>query len=392
MALSIEITATLDRLLQASEILRDIIVANAILVGEIPAPTGEEAARACFIVRRLSESGIADCGMDDLHSAIGVLKGTAGRRALVVATNIDTLLEESAQQTIEVQQDYLIGPFVVDNCIAAGALLTLPSLFEQSGLQLKSDLILVFAAQCHKHANLKGFRRGLESLRRPLESGLWVESVQLGRLNYSCLGVRRGEIICRLPDNYDWSHYGATGTIIPMSDIVNRIAQISLPRRPLTTLVLGRIEGGVHYQNIAREVVLGFELRSEDAVRLADIEQRIRNIATDVASTYGINVTVDFFARREPGGLPLDHALVCSGRALLERMGIPVMIYPTTSPMSAMTESGIPAVTLGLTTGIRKPELDEWDELASISQLPRGLAQVAALLVAMDEEACCEKL
>lgn len=68
------------------------------------------------------------------------------------------------------------------------------------------------------------------------------------------------------------------------------------------------------------------------------------------------------------------------------------MIYPTTSPMSAMTESGIPAVTLGLTTGIRKPELDEWDELASISQLPRGLAQVAALLVAMDEEACCDKL
>ena len=372
--------------LRKAEDLCDLVVSNTVLAGEIAAPTGDEGARAEFVAQRLGESGFVECTTDEMANVVALLKGSEGRRAIVVATNLDTILDDPAHQTVEVRERHMIGPFVVDNSIAIGALLALPLLLEQCDMKLRSDVWLIFAAQCHRQANLRGLKQGLALLGPPPHCGVWVESVQLGRLNYSCLGVRRGEIVCRLPDDYNWAQYGAVGSIVPMSDIIQRIAQIPLPRRPLTSLVLGRIQGGVHHQNIARETELGFELRGERADVLAEIEQQIQSIVTDVSARYGVHVALNIFARREPGVIPIDHALVKAGRASLRCLGIEPMMYPTTSPMSAMLEAGLPAVTVGITTGVRKPDLDEWDETADLDALPKGMAHLATLLAITDEE------
>lgn len=378
--------AHLPRFLKLAEELRETLIANIVLVGEIHAPTGKEVQRASFVAHRLNELGVYESGINSLNTAVGRLRGTDGKHTLMFATNIDTLLEDPTEQTVHVQEEHLIGPFVVDNAVAAGALLTIPLLLDRAGVRLRSDVFLVFAGHCQKHAEVKGLKTALAALPSP-HAGVWVESVQLGRLNYRCLGVRRGAITCRLPDDYDWARYGATGSIVPMADIINRIAQIPLPRRPLTTVVLGRIEGGVHYQNIARETVLEFELRSEHGPTLIDIEQQLQNIVLEISNVYGVRTQLDLFARREPGGIAMEHPLVAMGRRILELLGVEAMMYPTTSLMSAMVERGIPAVTVGVTAGVRRPDLEEWDETADIGLLAKGLAQLGALLIAMDEAA-----
>jgi tripeptide aminopeptidase len=386
MALRATIEELLPQWLEQAKDLSDLLIANIVLAGEIPALTGDESKRAAFVVGRLSESGMDDCNLDTLNTAVGRIRGTDGRRAILMATNLDTLLEDPAEQTVEVRENQLIGPFVVDNAIAIGALLTLPLLMERSDLRLRSDLWLLFAGSCHQQANLAGLKSALDAFPTEPHAGVWVESVQLGRLNYRCLGLRRGEVTCRLPDDYDWAHYGATGTIVPMADIIRKIAGIPLPRRPLTSLVLGRIQGGVHHQNIARETILGFELRSEHGPTLADIEHQLQNIVLEVSNLYGIRTGLNIFARREPGGLPVEHPLVARGRRILDLLGVEIMMYPTTSPMSALVERDIPSVTVGMTAGTRKPDLAEWDEAADIPLLDKGLTQLAALLAAMDEE------
>jgi acetylornithine deacetylase/succinyl-diaminopimelate desuccinylase-like protein len=201
---------------------------------------------------------------------------------------------------------------------------------------------------------------------------------------------RRGGNARRLPTDYNWAQYGATGTLIPMNDVINRVTAIPLPRRPLTVMNLGSISGGISYHNIARETTLRFELRGESAAILDEVESKLRDIAQEVGATSGTQVTLDVFARREPGGVDIGHPLVQTARAIQTALGLCPMLYATTSPMSALAARSIPALTLGLTTGERRNDLDEIDETVATAPLAAGLAQVAAVLQAMDEGLCHE--
>ena len=382
----VNVMELLPRIRSAAEEMKDILVANVVMIGEIPSPTGGEESRARFFSQRLNESGLLHCFTDPLSNAFGLLPGSDGKKTLCVVTNGDTLVQEAADQTVEVRPDNLVGPFVVDNSLALGALAALPELFDRLQIRLQSNLLLLMASRCQGRGNLEGLKKFLLSARARPDAGICFEGVQLGRLNYTCLGMRRGEIVCRLPDNYNWAQYGSTGAIVPMSDIISRIGRIAIPRRPLTSMILGSVEGGISYHNIARQAVLRFELRGESAEILAQIEKQFEEIAEEVSSTFGVQVTVDIFARREPGGIEIGHPFVREARAILSAMGLQPMLYPTTSIMSALVAEGIPSITLGFTTGERRHDLDEIDETAAIGPMTTGLAQLAAVIIRMDQE------
>jgi tripeptide aminopeptidase len=383
------LSAVIERLpafREAAEQLREVVLANLVLIGELPAPTGGEEQRVGLLLQRLSESGLQQCSSDELGNGFGVIPGAAGRRNLLVVTNADSLVERAADQHVEIETDRVIGPFVGDNSLALAALASLPLLLERAGLRLRSNLVVMAAARTHKRANLEGLRHFLEHSAMPLAAGLWLESVQLGRLNYSCLGMMRGEIVCRLSENYDWAQFGSTGTITPMNDIISRINKIPVPRRPMTSVIFGSIHGGFTYNNIARETILGFEVRSESAEILVQMREQLEDIVEEAAAQLGVVATLDIIARREPGGLDIGHPLVRNGRAILTALGIVPQLYATTSALSAFIERKVPAVTLAISTGERLSALDEIDEAVSLPGVWTGLAQLMGMLAAMDEE------
>ncbi|MBP7829133.1 MAG: peptidase dimerization domain-containing protein [Kiritimatiellae bacterium] len=381
------IDAILDSLpgLQAAAgALREQLLANLVMIGEIPAPTGHEQARVEFLLQRFAEGGLQHCSTDEIHNGAGLLPGTEGQRTLLLAAYADTAVPDDTEQTIEVETDRVVGPFVVDNCIALAALATLPALLEKAGVRLRSNVLFLAAARSYGRGNLEGLKFFLDHAASPVHAGLCVEGVQLGRLNYACLGMLRGEITCRLPDEYNWAQHGATGSIIPMNDVITRINRIAVPRRPFTSVVLGMIHGGISHQNIARQTTLGLEIRSESAEILQQLRDQIEDIAEELSAQSGVVVTADFFARRAPGGLDRAHPLVRAGHAVLSRLGLAPMTYLTTSGLSAFAARRIPALTLGVTTGERLGRLDEFDEACAIGPMATGLAQLAGLLLAAD--------
>ncbi|MDO9541604.1 MAG: peptidase dimerization domain-containing protein, partial [Kiritimatiellia bacterium] len=341
----------------AAESLRDMLLADLIHFGEIPAPTFAEEQRIRFLVNRFEEIGLTHISIDALGNGMGIIAGSEGRRNLLVLTNADTLVKDPKDQTIEVRADRLVGPFVGDNSIALAALTTLPLLLERLNLQFKSNIILLATTRSLGRGNLEGVKHFLANSGRSIEAGLCLESVQLGRLNYHCIGLLRGDIHCRLPENYQWAQYGVAGSIIPMSDVVNRISQIALPHRPLTTIIMGMIKGGIAYNNIARETVLSFEARSESSDILNQVKQQITDIITEVGARSGVKITLDVIAQREPGGLDSSHPLVRKATVILTALGLQPMLYSTTSQLSAIQDAKIPGLTVGLTTGERRFEL-----------------------------------
>ena len=368
-----------------AEKVREILLAHLALIGEVPAPTFSERARAETVAERFAAADLQACVVDGGDNASALRPGLAGQHAILLAAPLDTLPDESGKPHLEFREDRVVGPFVGDNAIALAALATLPSLLDALDLRLQSNLVFLAASRTLGRGNLAGVRQFLQESPQRFQSGLCLESFQLGRLNYASIGMLRGEITCRLPADYDWAQFGSTGTVIPMADIINRISCIRFPQRPLTTLILGSISGGIAPGNVARETTLGFEVRSESAAVLGEVREQLEDIVEHAAAQSGKQVQLDLYAQREPGALDIGHPLVRQARAIMTGLGLTPSLYATTSMMAALRDAGLPALTVGLTRGERRSELEEIEEAAALPPLAIGLAQMVGLVLAMDE-------
>lgn len=379
-----QLVAALPAYREAAGRVRELLLANLTLIGETPAPTFGERARAEVVAERFAAAGLQACIVDGCDNASALLPGASGGPALLLAAHADTLPDD-APADIQLRSDRVLGPFVGDNAIALAALATLPVLLDQLGIRPRSGVVLLAASRSLGRGNFEGVRRHLAECGVRYQGALCVESFQLGRLNYAAIGILRGRITCRLPDDYDWAQFGSSGTIIPMADVIGRISRISVPQRPLTTVILGTVHGGIAPGNVARETTLGFEVRSESADILRQIREQIEDVVEEVAAQSGKKVALEVDAQRDPTVLDIGHPLVKQGRAIITGLGLSPALYATTSMMAALQAAGVPAVTVGLTTGERRSELDEIDEYADIEPMASGLAQLVALVQAMDE-------
>ncbi|MDZ7693347.1 MAG: hypothetical protein U5K69_19895 [Balneolaceae bacterium] len=62
------------------------------------------------------------------------------------------------------------------------------------------------------------------------------------------------------------------------------------------------------FNTTALKSTLGFEIRSESADQVSDINRAIQEIVTEVSSKSGDAIELDIFAEREPGGISFSPA------------------------------------------------------------------------------------
>ncbi|MFW6367406.1 MAG: peptidase dimerization domain-containing protein [bacterium] len=366
---------------------RDVILGNLVMLGEIPAPTFDEGDRIEFLMQRFSECGMQNCSTDEVGNGVGVLPGTDGTSSILLVAHPDTIFSRKVDHTVSVQSDSVVGPGVADNSLGVATLASLPTLLEMLGIHFRSDLILLGGVRSLGRGNIEGLRFFLGNNSMPIQTGICIEGVQLGRLSHSSIGMLRGEVTCTIPEQYDWTRFGASSAIVTLNEVITRIQEIPLPRRPKTHIFLGSISGGGSFNTIARNAELRFELRSESEEIVRDLDDQIQDIAAEVSAEAGVDVVVDQYARREPGGIGFRHPLAVTARKVLSELGIQPMLGPSTSELSAFIDRHIPAITLGLTKG---ENLNDVNETIFIDPMFKGLAQLLAILQAADKGCCNE--
>jgi acetylornithine deacetylase/succinyl-diaminopimelate desuccinylase-like protein len=358
------------------------------MIGEIPSPTFAEENRARFIKDRFNESGVQDYSSDEENNTMAIIPGTAEQsESILLVSHLDTVFSEQVDHSITVLPDRIAGPGLADNSVGVAALVSLPALLESMDLRLRHNLILLGASQGLGRGNLRGVRLFLQNNHIPTLAGVCVEGVRLGRLNSASIGMLRGEFTCTVPEAYDWSRFEAAGAIVILNEIINRILEIRLPRRPRSSIVFGSIQGGTGYSVIPTHSSLRFEIRSESARMVEDIRHSFHDITEEVAAQTAAEVRVDIFAERDPGGIHYSHPLVQRSRDVLQALDIEPRRGPSTSELAALIDHGIPAITIGLTTC---EHLNEPDEIVQIEPLFTGLAQLIGILLAIDGGFCHE--
>lgn len=372
---------SLDEYLIQLEDIRETVLSTMVMVNEIPAPTFQESARAKFLADRFSEMEMLHASVDEKSNVIGIIPGKIGKRDILVAAHLDSLFDSKIDHTVTLEPSIAIGPGVSDNSLGVAVLGTLPLILERIGLELNSNLVLLGTTRSLGSGDLEGLCFVLDHYKKPFTAAVCLEGIKIGRLSFSSIGMLRGELTYKIPEQYDWTKFNSVGAIVDMNDMINRILEIPLPRKPNTTIVLGQMEAGTSYNTMPTKATLRFEIRSESDEIVEDLAKRINFLAEEMTSKTGALVKFRELARRKSGGTEFSHPLNTVGREILKKLDITPRITPSTSELSALISKGIPAITIGLTNGENAGELDESVEIKPIS---KGLAQLVALLKAID--------
>ncbi|NNJ70689.1 MAG: M20/M25/M40 family metallo-hydrolase, partial [Kiritimatiellales bacterium] len=353
--------------------IQETLIANLIMLSEIPSPTFEEAARIKLLQQRLLESGLQNVSSDEAGNGVGIIPGKDPKRNILLVAHADTVYSEKSDHALSVLTDEIKGPGVADNSLGMAVLATLPNMLEKLGIKLKSNLVLLSSTKGLGRGNLDGLRFFMENNSIPFDAGICIEGAQLGRLSYTAEGMFRGHISCTLPEVLDWQKAGQNSAIIALNDVINRILEIPIPRRPRTTVVLGAVRGGKSYNVMATRSSLRFEVRSESAEMVESIRSRIDDIIADAASTHSADFEFNVVSSREPGGIDVSHPLVKCCRQVMESLDLTPTIRPSMSEVSELIARGLPAVTLGITEA---SNLHDLNETIRIQPIYTGLAQL----------------
>ena len=368
--------------------IREIIISNIVLIGQIPAPTFHEGRRAKCMVERLADYQVDECRIDDFGNPIGVIRGaSAEKQPIFVVAHLDTFSNVEIDQHYEVTDKIIAGIGVSDNSAAVGVLVSLPEIFRRLGLVFESDVVLVAPNQSLARGNLKGIRRLLQTWLTPIRGAICLESVELGRLNYYSDGMIRGEISCSIASEKQLGRHHQPNAIIIINEVINAILGLRLPQKPRTQIVIGKISGGFNHGNIAYEAKIGFEIRSDADEMVKELYNDIRDIVDGINKAFAVKLKLNRISNLNATRLPYNHPLIKCASRVLNRLGVDVVSEPSETALSIFLQQKIPAITLGLTRG---DHYHKEGAMIEIEPIFKGISQIPALIMAMDNGVCDE--
>lgn len=366
---------------EALHSLREIIFANIVMAGEVPAPTGEEFQLTRFLRDRFTESMLNDISLDQQGNVAGVLSGQGSQRNLLVAAHVDKIWSAADDHTVSVGVGQMTGRGLADNGLGVAVLASLPGILQSLDISLQSNLILLGTTKSFGRGDLGGMRFFLENGNRQIDAALCVEGMDLGRLSFSSLGMARGVITIDVSGETGGIDRASSGVITFLNRIAAELADLNWKEHPDLRILIGSIEAGSGYNVPPLTGKLRFEIRSENAKRVSEIESKVQELVTALNLDEEVTAGVEMIAHRQPGRLSADHPLVMSARDALETLGVQATEEPSVSELAALLDRGIPALTLGITQGGLRHSAQETIQLDPIFD---GLAQLVAVLQFMD--------
>jgi acetylornithine deacetylase/succinyl-diaminopimelate desuccinylase-like protein len=368
--------------------IKDIIITNIVLIGQTPAPTFKEKRRSTVFMDRLAEFGVDEVTTDGYRNPIGIIRGAEPEKPpIFLVAHMDTFFEKDIVYNYTIKENGITGPGILDNSLGVGILLSMPVIFEKLGLTFESDIVLAGTIQSIGKGNLRGVRHLLKTWPTPIRGCICLEGVELGRLNYFSDGMIRGEVSCSSSKEKGIIHKYTPNAILILNEVINGLMRLSLPQRPRSKVVIGKISGGANHGKIAYDATLGFEIRSDSYKMVKSIYNDIKDIVDGIGHENEVDLNIKTISNLKAARLKFNHPLVKSAAAVLDSLGIKPVSKSTESALSIFLSRKIPALTLGITHGENYYTAKATME---IEPMFTGLAQIIGVLKAIDSGVCDE--
>ncbi len=381
----------LDKLPEFIDVIKAIkasIIANIVLIGQIPAPTFKEKRRAQYFLERLAESQVDECTVDGYQNPIGVIRGSSKTKPpIFIVAHMDTFFAKDVDHNYTVSENRIKGPGVLDNSIGVGVLASLPEIFRKLDLRFESDIVLAGVIQSIGKGNLRGIRHLVKTWPSPIRGAVCIEGGKIGRLNYSTAGMIRLEIDCHIPTGDGIERPFKPNAILILNEIINQILEMRLPQKPRSRVIIGRISGGFKHGVIADDATLGLEIQSEAYRMVKKMFNDLKDIVEGTGHDHGIDLNMKTISNLNAARLSYNHPLVKCAVAVMTKLGLKPISTPSESELSIFLSHNIPAVTLGITRG---ENIHRQNSTMEIEPMFKGIAQIIGVALAIDSGVCDE--
>ena len=368
--------------------IKETIITNIVLIGQVPSPTFKEKRRTSIFMERLAEFNVDECTTDGYRNPIGIIKGTSKTKPpIFVVAHLDTIWGTEIDHYYTIKENSITGAGIMDNSIGVGVLVSLPEIFRKLNLSFESDIVLAGVIQSLGKGNLRGIRHLLKTWATPIRGAVCIESNELGRLNYYADGMTRCEIDCNISAINGWEHKFKPNAILILNEVINQILKLRLPQKPRSRVIIGKMSGGFKHGMIANDARLGFEIQSNSDKMVKSIFNNIKDIVEGISHEYEVELKLKTLSNIRAARIKFNHPLVKSAVDVMKTLGLTPASEPSESELSIFLSRKIPAVTLGITRGENYQHINA---MAEIEPMFKGIAQIIGVIMAIDSGVCDE--
>ena len=377
------------------ELARQVLDRTIALCG-IPAPPRHEQQRAAVIRDWWSADGLDAVTVDGAGNVRARLRaGDPGRPAVLLCAHLDTVFGPEITHAVVRHGGRLSGPGVGDNTVAVCALGALDALLPGD---LRHPVWIVATTGEEGLGNLAGVRALLDDPPGPVRALIALEGNYLGRVNVTGVGSTRWRVTVTGPGGHAWEEACQPSAVHEAARLITALASLGRPEpgqpdasqphpgqpaltQPKTTVNVGLIEGGESVNSRAHRAEFLVNLRSGDPAALDALRAAARAVLDDPAVP--LAVSVHTIGERPAGQLDADHPLATLAARVLREAGITPRLTAASTDANAAYPRGIPALTLGITTGEGTHTEQEWIDADPVAA---GLAVLAATVARLDEQ------
>jgi tripeptide aminopeptidase len=378
--------------------LAELVVDRTIALSVIPAPPGAEARRAATVAGWWRADQLAAVTVDAAGNvrarlrpatapgpiapgpvAAGPAAPGAAPPAVLVCAHLDTVFGPQVRHGAQRRGRQLAGPGVADNTVAVCALGALDALLPPA---LRHPVWAVATTGEEGLGNLAGVRALLADPPGPVRALIALEGDYLGRVTTTGVGSVRWRVTVTGPGGHAWADAAQPSAVHEAARLITGLAGLAqVPGPPKATVNIGRAEGGESVNSRAGRAEFLVDLRSDDPARLAALHEAAARVLATTAAP--LQIAVEVIGERPAGGIAPGHPLVAAATGALAAAGLTPQLTAASTDANAAYPLGIPAVTVGVTTGGGTHTEQEWIDLDPVAT---GLATLAATISRLDEQ------
>ena len=327
-------------------------------LAQTSAPTFQEVERAALVEDMWRETGL-EPERDAVGNVIATVPGGSGPTVLVAA-HLDSVFPRETDVTVRVAGERLEGAGVGDN---ATSLAVLTAYLRE--LPARRPRLVVAATVGEEGAgDLRGARHVVEGWEGKIDHFVALDG-HLGSICHQGVGSRRHEVTMTAAGGHSWGDYPSPSAIHAVGEAISRLARLSVPKDPRSSLNVGLVWGGTSVNSIAARAGFALDLRSIDQHTLDLLWEASENEIRASAASAGCSMELQQIGDR-PAGTSENGTLVAAARAALEAAGLKASLAAASTDANAAMARGMSAIAFGAYRGGGAHTLDEWVDASSL--------------------------
>ena len=348
---------------EALRILRDLCL--------IPAPSGFEENRAVYCKNYLESLGAKNVYIDDAFNTVFEYNCDGSDSITVFEAHTDTVFPDKTPLPYEETEDTIYCPGVHDDTANVVGMLMIAKYYLENSVLSKDGILFVCNSGEEGLGNLKGTRKIFSQYQGRIKQFVTFDS-RLLRIVNSCVGSTRYEVTVTTQGGHSFNNFGNNNAIAEISRLACKIYDLEIPEfeGSVTTYNVGIISGGTSVNTIAQNASMLCEYRSNNEKCMEIMKQKFYDIFNS-AQRDDIKVEVKILGERPCASDSLDISRqqqltdVCT-QIIKGVMNEDVTYAPGSTDCNIPLSLGIPAISMGLSTGQKMHTREEFLDKKSI--------------------------